>query len=223
MDALIAIFKDFWPQILTGVSVGLIALFNKKIIEWITLLVRLIVIKFKKTFALKLTCPVPGIQESLRVIQAELHSNGGSSLRDAINRIDGNVNKVFDSVTSLQADTDLQSDVLGLAQFKVDVDGNIISSNRSFKKLYGFIDDEGYGHGWVNAVLEEDRDRIFKEWMRAVANKTEYHIEHYIINQTTERKLYVETQCKPIYRYNTRVLIGWTGIVRESTPTGENT
>lgn len=213
MDALLAILKDFWPQMLTGVSVGLIAIFNKKIIEWITLLIRLIVVKFKKTFELKLTCPVPGIQSALIAIQAELHPNGGSSLRDAVNRIDARTKNIEENTRRLQVSHEVLTEVVDIPFFRSDKNGHTTYCSGALCRLAGITNAKEYmGMNWLSYVHDDDIDHVKENWLNAIADKRMY-LGTFRINNISEKKVYLITEkATPVLDDDNNVL-GWEGII----------
>lgn len=213
MDALLAILKDFWPQILTGTSVGIIALFNKKIIEWITLLIRLIIVKFKKYFSLKLTCPVPGIQSALLAIQAELHPNGGSSLRDAVNRIDARTKIIEVNTRRLQVSHEVLTEVVDVPFFRSDANGNTTYCSSSLCRLAGMTSSKEYmGLNWLTFVHSDDMDHVRNGWLSAINEKRTYIGNFRIVNPYNGRIYMITEKATPVLDDDDSIL-GWEGVI----------
>lgn len=213
MDALIAIFKDFWPQILTGVSVGLIALFNKKIIEWITLFIRVIITSFRKKLSLKLTCPVPGIQSSLDAIRAELHPNGGSSLRDAVNRIDRRTKDMEFSIRRLNISHEVLTEVVDVPFFRSDANGNTTYCSNSLCRLAGMSSSKEYmGMNWLTYVHEDDLEHTREGWLSAIKEKRTYIGTFRIINPYSNKIYKITEKATPVLGDNNEIF-GWEGVI----------
>lgn len=213
MDALLAIFKDFWPQILTGVSVGLIALFNKKIIEWLTLLVRIIITNFKKKFVLKLTCPVPGIQSALLAIQAELHPNGGSSMRDAVNRIDKRTKDIELNVRRLNVSHEVLTEVVDAPFFRSDAKGNTTYCSNSLCRLAGMSSSKEYmGMNWLTYVHQDDLEHVRDSWNSAINEKRTYLGNFRIVNPYTGKIYKIIEKATPVFDDND-IILGWEGVI----------
>lgn len=213
MDALIAIFKDFWPQILTGVSVGLIALFNKKIIEWITLFIRVIITSFRKKLSLKLTCPVPGIQSSLDAIRAELHPNGGSSLRDAVNRIDRRTKDMEFSIRRLNISHEVLTEVVDVPFFRSDANGNTTYCSNSLCRLAGMSSSKEYmGMNWLTYVHEDDLEHTREGWLSAIKEKRTYIGTFRIINPYSNKIYKITEKATPVLGDDNEIF-GWEGVI----------
>lgn len=87
--------------------------------------------------------------------------NGGSSLRDAVDRIEFEVGRVFNRQRAL---LDLYIEPF----FEVDVHGDYTLVNRAWTDLTGLPISRALGSGWVNAVHPEDREWVRREWDAAM-------------------------------------------------------
>ena len=100
-------------------------------------------------------------QALLTWIQAEMKPNGGSSLRDAIGRIEtrGAASETKINLVFAQ---------LSVAAFETDVNGKCLFVTDAWSRLTGIPHLEALGHGWINGIHPEDRDRVFEEWDHSV-------------------------------------------------------
>lgn len=101
------------------------------------------------------------IMESLGDISDQLKRNGGTSIKDSLDRIE--FHQDFQSAymrTTLQANSK--------AIFETDMDGEITFVNNSFCRLMAVSAHELMGSGWVNVINPKDRDRIIGKWKSAV-------------------------------------------------------
>lgn len=213
MDALLAILKDFWPQILTGVSVGLIAVFNKKIVEWISLFFRIVTTKIKKKLSMNLTCPVPGIQNALNRIQAELHPNGGSSLRDAINRIDARTKTIEANTRRLQVSHEVLTEVVDVPFFRSDANGNTTYCSNSLCRLAGIASSKDYmGMNWLTYVHNDDVDHVRSSWLVAIAEKRTFLGSFRLVNPYSGKTYNIVEKATPVLDDND-VVLGWEGVI----------
>jgi PAS domain S-box-containing protein len=106
-------------------------------------------------------------RDQLDRIEAELHTNGGTSLRDCLNRIE-------DKQIRLDGFIRAQLNVHNLPIIRADEEGKIIFVNRTFQKFTGFSYSELMGDAWINAIEPNDRERIRELWDRAVAELREF-------------------------------------------------
>jgi PAS domain S-box-containing protein len=98
---------------------------------------------------------------TLARIEAELHPNGGSSLRDKLNSI---ADKQFDFEAHLNASLNVHE----VALFRTNASGGVIASNRAHQILTGFNLTQLAGDGWINVICPEDRHNVFEKWKEAV-------------------------------------------------------
>ena len=100
----------------------------------------------------------------LRELLAEIRPNGGSSLRDAIDRIE-----------KIQvAQNNRQRVILSLSQdayFETDAHGACVYVNHRWEELTGITAAESRGAGWSHGIHEDDRLRVLEEWHAAVSDQ----------------------------------------------------
>lgn len=91
----------------------------------------------------------------------ELHPNAGSSLRDAVNRIEGGM-----AMHSAQLQASFEAG--GVQTFEADKAGMWTGAHGVFASDVGLALDEMNGTGWVNALTEGTRAAALSEWQSAV-------------------------------------------------------
>lgn len=109
-------------------------------------------------------------------VLAEFQPNGGSSLRDAINKIQSTITIV---------DARQWAIVAGLRDpmWESDADGNCVRTNRALLDLVQRTFDEMAGAGWENIVSVDDRARVWKEWADAVSRKRPFESVYCVVNR----------------------------------------
>ena len=105
-------------------------------------------------------------QNKIDKIFYENTRNGGDSIKDAVLRIDWELNKVNERQKALLSNTPE-------AHFETDENGNYVWVNRTFTRKVQRTPVELYGHGWQNAVSPEERADIVSEWYAAVQEDRE--------------------------------------------------
>lgn len=215
MDPLISIFKDFWPQTVTAVSLGLIALFHKKLIGWIATLFSHILVKTKKILDLKVTCPVPGIQHALDEIRAELKPNGGSSLRDAVNKIDKRTRNMEIAITTLQASHEALTEVVDVPFFRADSQGSTIYCSSALCRLAGMTSPREYmGINWLTFVHPDDLEHVKSNWLSAVNDGRIYIGSFRIVNPYNGKSYEITEKATPV-RDDQNHILGWEGVITD--------
>ncbi len=213
MENIIELFKDFWIQLASGTILALLTIFHKKFASWLFRFIRYMILRVRKVINMQITCPVPEIVDTLKNIQKELRPNGGSSLRDAINKIDTKVTALSSKLAAMQASHDIMSDTLNICRWASDVNGKIIFINSPLKRLLGSTDDLSLlGDGWTNSVLKEDRDNTICEWMRCVNAGIEYNDDFRVLN-LQKGIIRITSHAKPSRNMHTGIIEGWVGVV----------
>lgn len=128
------------------------------------------------------------LYKTLNYIMAELKPNSGSSLRDAINRIE---NKVATIDLAQKAYMDVDSPI---PIFQTDFEGNLVWVNKAYLKLVSRPMNEVLGTGWELIIPQEERSRIREEWYRAIKEHRVFEYCYDLINSETENKIRIK--CK---------------------------
>jgi PAS domain S-box-containing protein len=75
--------------------------------------------------------------------------------------------------------------------------------------------DESLGHGWMEAIHSEDRQRTQEAWKHAVA-KGEYYVEHRVRRQADGEYRWHQTRARPIDHGNAEMTTGeWVGTMTD--------
>jgi PAS domain S-box-containing protein len=107
------------------------------------------------------------IKESLDSIASQLTNNGGTSLKDAVDRIESKQDFMTAHMrTSLHANSK--------AIFETDREGGIIYVNKAYMRLTGFSGSEVNDMGWVNIIHHEDRSAVVRKWKNAVESRRDF-------------------------------------------------
>lgn len=97
---------------------------------------------------------------TLAALAKEFENNGGSSLRDVLDRIEYQVNMLeFIKLNHL--------DLIDTPIFLTNDNGKVTWVNRAFCKLTGMTYQELLGNGWENMIFDDDRQRVILEWNSA--------------------------------------------------------
>jgi len=104
----------------------------------------------------------------LNRIEQELISNGGTSIRDALKRIETRLNEI-------DAFQRASLNVHDVAIIRFDVNGKVVNINREFQRLTTASLVETRGDGWINVIHPEVRDSVLNKWYHAVKDQREFH------------------------------------------------
>lgn len=102
-------------------------------------------------------------------IDAALGPNGGSSIRDAVDRIESNQHQ---HMARLRAIADRDED----GTFECDATGHKLWVNRAYCRITGLTQEQSLDYGWMTAVHPADRQRVQDEWARCVKEKRDFFL-----------------------------------------------
>lgn len=145
------------------------------------------------------------VVDKINKIHDELHANGGSSIRDAINRIEGKLVAVEQRQSMY-----LMESPKGI--FETDKEGRFLSVNRTYCRMAGKTEKELLGMNWINSITGEDRDRVVEKWSGSVDEKMEFFCNYEMVNSNNET-FYVHMSAYPMENPSTKNIIGWIGSV----------
>lgn len=140
-------------------------------------------------------------------IYNELHPNGGSSIRDAINRIEMRLVQV-----EQKQNVYLLESPQGI--YETDHEGNYIGVNRTFLRMVARTEKEVLGRGWVHCIADSDKERVKKAWDEAVEHGMEFSMIYDMIDVDGEI-FKVNAIAYPMESPTTKQIIGWLGTINK--------
>jgi len=115
------------------------------------------------------------LEKGVELLIAEMKPNGGSSLRDQINRIEGR-QLYLDGRSKAM----LNEDENGV--FETTKDGNCTWVNRRMIRMTGRSFEELKGHGWMNTVHPDDRESVEEQWDSAKKENRSFMITYRLLH-----------------------------------------
>lgn len=103
---------------------------------------------------------VSSMIKSVEEIRKEIRPNGGTSIKDAINRIEARLINMEHVQSALR-----QDGPMGIFQCKVD--GSNIDVNRTYSRILECTKEELIGFGWKNFLHEEVKEAYDQGWKEA--------------------------------------------------------
>ena len=205
MELFFELLQMYWKETVSAIILALIGIYRK----WIGKVITNVIFWFRSM------CPGKSIIKRLDEISNELKSNHGSSLRDAVNRIDNKVTNIHYRMNAFQSSYDIMSDTLNISRFTADINGKLTFVNIPLKLLIGVVDKDALlKDSWLDFVHMDDRVRLESDIRRNVNNKTSGHHTFRIINPQTKEVIKVTSHSKPIMDVTIPdKVVGWTGIL----------
>lgn len=94
----------------------------------------------------------------------EFKPNGGSSIRDSLNRLESSV------AATRQTSLTLAS-VMGVAYFQTDASGGYTYVSKEWQRMAEMFAEDALGAGWINGISQNHRHRVISEWNEAILYK----------------------------------------------------
>lgn len=135
---------------------------------------------------------------NLQEVSKELKPNGGGSIKDQVKQI-------ATDVKTICVERDATFLLSKEPMFKNDEHGYCILANNALCQLYGVSQEQLLGLGWLNYIMEEDKERIKEEWLNVIETGTEISSYYTIINQVTDEEVPVKYRAI-INKHNGRII-----------------
>lgn len=117
---------------------------------------------------------IKDVHQKVQRIWQELQPNGGSSIRDQLNRTTEMIARIETrQIISEQIDKQVFA-ALSLGVFRTDADGRFTEVNRNFCRITGRTQDEVEGTNWTNCIHPEDIVGLYAEWKACVADGRQF-------------------------------------------------
>jgi PAS domain S-box-containing protein len=123
-------------------------------------------------------------------IKKELTPNGGTSLKDTVNKLAVGIDKIATNIESLAVQGNRmeirQQDILNsvtIPTFETNKDGECVFANKAYLELIGRAMDEIRGPSWINMIHPDDRARVRAEWLSAVTEKRTFELTYRIVGR----------------------------------------
>lgn len=130
--------------------------------------------------------------DSIEAVKAEVFRNGGSSLRDAVDRCSTGISKLSGLFC-------LQTDLSGRVAFICDEAGRCTYVSDAWRNLTGLTNEEASGFRWAGALHPEDRARVMSAWAAAVDDGTVFRDSYRYRHRQTGDVATVEVRASPVY------------------------
>lgn len=167
---------------------------------------------FKQMYALlKVLEAIALIPEKVDELTKEVKPNGGSSLRDVVDRVAGSLATLRDSVDMLALRQSTKWKLTsGLPGWESDERGRCISANLELCTLVGRPEEDIKGSNWKNMIHYDDMPHVFSEWARIVSDSSDFDVDaRYIKPDGTVLPVRIRARAMNV---NGKA-VGWIGVV----------
>lgn len=127
---------------------------------------------------------VKDLYQKIQIISTEFRPNGGSSLRDAINRIE-------EKITLNEQKTIALIKSFPIGTWISDKNGKYVDVNKSLCKIIGRTESEIKGDNWSNWVHPSEKEEVFEEWQKCIHNDLNFDMEfRYVLPNKSIQKVH---------------------------------
>jgi PAS domain S-box-containing protein len=156
--------------------------------------------------------PGAATHRKLDALLTQVYANGGSSMFDAVARLESGQGAIRDQLTLLEAHVAAVRDGSGVLSFLTDASGSWLQCSRPLLELMGMEQGEVIGNGWKNALDTACAEAFVQRWRSAVDEQRDYYGEIGLRNVRTREvvpvRMFVDVIHDP-----TGELRGWVGRV----------
>lgn len=129
--------------------------------------------------------------DSIELVKGEVFKNGGSSLRDAVDKCGTGISKLSGLFC-------LQTDLSGKVAFICDEAGRCTYVSDGWRNMTGLTNEEASGFRWSGALHPEDRARVLASWHAAVADGTVFRDRYRYRHRQTGDVHLVDVSASPV-------------------------
>ena len=164
----------------------------------------------KKFFTgiLKLPDQVDRLHNEILSFSHELKMNGGTSMLDAIKRIEVNIRRN-------SAIIGVHSRAMHIARWESDKNGLAINANDTLLRLTGRTFSELQNMNWTNIYPERERERIIRLWEISITQRSPFEVDSFYI-RPDDTEIPVHIYAEPIVPSDRET--GWIGYAVERSP-----
>lgn len=152
------------------------------------------------------------VETLLKQVKHEVMPNGGTSLRDAVNRTESTVNLL---VGQMRAHADADDDA---ARLDCDSEGRVEWMARALMTWTERTSDDLKGHGWISSIHPDDREDVAEEYARCIRHRRQFDVAFRLINRRGDVTM-VRMSCAPVAtrRVGDTETLRWVGTLRRIT------
>ena len=117
------------------------------------------------------------MRKAVDTLISEMRPNGGSTMRDSLNRIEQGM--ALQDQRQKMLMSDMENGIL-----EMNTEGACVWVNRTLTRTAGRSFEELLGRGWVNMIASAEREAVVTEWNDAISGQREFDFEFTIVVPT---------------------------------------
>lgn len=112
---------------------------------------------------------IKSVNDLRLLMEKELKTNGGNSLKDAIIDMRATCNRIENRQKIIEQRTKAGLHYSNVALFETDVAGRLVWSNAHLSNFFDNTSKELEGYDWLNIIEEEDRAEVLEEFQSCLS------------------------------------------------------
>lgn len=161
----------------------------------------------------------------VKTLLAEMKPNGGSTIRDSIDRIEKNSMETRNAVNRAEARTiarqAVMNDLAPFGIFDTAENGEVNYLNRTFSVWTGRPAGELMGYGWTNMIPPRERRSVIEAWNEALDEKRVFETQFNLVDQNG-KEFAVSCRATPVKSHIDGTIFGYRGIIQRIDTNGSN-
>lgn len=192
-----------WKAVCTLIFAGTTALFYKKIKEFFIGMWKkgAFLLKIDKTSE-EIKKEVADLKESNKEILAQIKVNGGSSLKDATNRIENSLKEISDKIDSNNVSIWA---VTGSMSFRMDEKGKVINVSQKLLNLLGVSEEDFLGEEWYKLLTPKDSFRIKSDFIEYKNKGLNYEEDGTFVRKSDQKHIHARITLNTIRGANRNI------------------
>jgi len=131
------------------------------------------------------------INSNINKVKTQVENNGGSSLRDAVGRIEARLNELASTM-------DTMHQMSQKPMFRTNAKGECVWINTAYSLLTGKSIEDLKGHGWEIVIHPEDKISVLQEWESCVKDTRRFELPFRIQNPTNGTVTTIKCKAYPV-------------------------
>jgi len=116
--------------------------------------------------------------DMVEAMHAELKFNGGSSIKDAILRLEKGQSAILYKLEDIEENQKISLNINKVAFWYSDSDGGCTYASPQLEIVLGRGSNDILGNKWLAWIIPEDKERIFDAWRFSIENKFVFDEEY---------------------------------------------
>lgn len=152
-----------------------------------------------------LTVVYAKISNAIKIVDSiskEFKPNGGSSIKDILNRTEKKICNIDDRLDKIEFMTQLYWDRIDTPIFICDNNGKYVWANKAYLTLVESPLSQLVGTGWELTINKHEREMICDEWYKA-CNELRPCVIKYSVLTNSDKLIYVKCESHPLGKIKT--------------------